>query len=261
MSEVSGTGMSVLLTRPAHQADTLRDAIVAAGGTAVPYPVMDIVARHASDIERELRGLPHADIVIFVSPNAVRHGLAAISADATIAAIGQATAAALTAAGHDDAVVPPQGFDSEALLNAPALRQVAGQRVRIVRGDGGRELLGKTLTARGAQVDYVSVYRRRPHEPTAAEIAGLEAIWRDNGIDYVIAMSVASLEFLLDVLPASCRQDLPASVLVTPSDRVLKTTQERVPGMRTLLAASPDAGDMVAAMITDRNGQMDNVNE
>ncbi|MBM3341571.1 MAG: uroporphyrinogen-III synthase, partial [Betaproteobacteria bacterium] len=51
-------------------------------------------------------------------------------------------------------------IDSEALLATPFLREVAGQHVVIFRGDGGRELLGDTLRARGARVQTVTCYRR-----------------------------------------------------------------------------------------------------
>jgi uroporphyrinogen-III synthase len=40
------------------------------------------------------------------------------------------------------------------------MENVSGQRILIVRGEGGRETLKDTLIARGAQVDYLNVYRR-----------------------------------------------------------------------------------------------------
>ena len=80
------------------------------------------------------------------------------------AAIGQGTVRALAAHGVHGCIAPEQRFDSEALLALPELQaeRVAGQRVLILRGDGGRELLAETLSARGALVDLVSCYRRLP---------------------------------------------------------------------------------------------------
>jgi uroporphyrinogen-III synthase len=254
-------GPRVLLTRPQHQAGPLQDAVRQAGGDVIAFPVMDIVARDAADIDRELGARAVADIVVFVSPNAVQHGSAAARDAKHLAAIGAATAAALQQAGYSADIVPVAGFDSEALLQEAALQQVNGKTVLIVRGDGGRELLAQTLGARGAQVEYLSVYERRRHQPSAAALHELQATWRQHGMDYVIAMSVASLEFMLELLPSTCRHALPASALVTPSARVLKTAQERIPGMRALLSESPATGDLLAAMLADRQAQTDDKND
>lgn len=255
------SGFNVLLTRPEHQAEPLHEAIEAAGGRAVAFPVMDIVARDPIAIADDLASQPAPDIAIFVSPNAVRHGISAARDAGSIAAIGSATAAALHDAGYAADIVPAAGFDSEALLQEPGLQHVAGKTIRIVRGDGGRELLAETLTAGGARVDYLTVYERLVHAATEEELAGLASHWQSSGIDYVIVMSVASLDFLLELLPAACREALPAAVLVTPSARVLKTAQARVPNMRAVLSESPATGDLLAAMLADRQAQMDEVNE
>ncbi|MGB5738682.1 MAG: uroporphyrinogen-III synthase, partial [Woeseia sp.] len=247
--------------RPQHQAGPLDKAIADAGGEVIAFPVMDIVPRERAAIAKDLAALRAADIVIFVSPNAVEYGLVATASAGSVAAIGAATAAALEAAGCTVDIVPESGFDSEALLQEPAMQRVSGKRIQIVRGDGGRELLAATLSARGAEIDYLPVYQRLPHAASPAELAALESAWQSCAIDYVIAMSVASLDFLLELLPASCRQALPAAALVTPSARVLKTVQARIPAMRTLLSESPATADLLAAMLADRQTRTDELNE
>ena len=109
------------------------------------------------------------DLVIFVSANAVRFGADMLDQrrDLKVAAVGQATAAALNAAGYRVSLMPSEGADSEALLAMPQLAHMAGQRVLIVRGTGGRELLSEVLTARGAQVQYAEVYTREAGLPLA----------------------------------------------------------------------------------------------
>lgn len=250
-------GAGVLVTRPEHQAADLVAAVRAAGGRAIPFPVIDIEARRPADLAADLDTLPAADISVFVSRNAVEHGLLAVPPGSRIAAIGDATAEAVVAAGRRVDIAPAAGFDSEALLAEPALQNVAGLHVRIVRGNGGRELLGDTLRQRGAQVHYVEAYARRRHQLREADIATLESAWRGDGIHYVIVLSAATLEHLLGLLPDEFRKRLPDTRLVSPSERVIKTALDRIPRVRALLASSPRAEDIVAAMTGDWRTQTD----
>jgi uroporphyrinogen-III synthase len=147
-------------------------------------------------------------------------------------------------------IYPGNRFDSEHLLQEPELQQVKGKAVRIVRADSGRELLATTLRERGARVDYISAYRRLPKRISDDELHELERTWRAGQIQYVTVMSVATLESLWSVLPDSCRSLLPETPLVTPSERVIQTASERIPGIQAILAPGPQAGDMVRAMTT-----------
>ncbi len=90
-------GLSVLVTRPATQSAGLCTRVRAAGGTALPWPAVRIVAIDAPPAGPDE---PVPDWVLFVSANAVRLGLTGIPAGPRIAAIGPATAAALKAAGR-----------------------------------------------------------------------------------------------------------------------------------------------------------------
>ncbi|NOG32570.1 uroporphyrinogen-III synthase [Halomonas sp. TBZ9] len=64
---------------------------------------------------------------------------------------------------------------SEALLALPSLQRVEQQKVLIVAGEGGRDLLADTLRARGARVTRASVYQRRYQPPDPSGIARLES--------------------------------------------------------------------------------------
>ena len=242
------SGASVLVTRPRSQAAELVAAILREGGAAHCFPVLDIEGRDREVLKREQASLPAADIAVFVSVNAVRHGLDLFPDGVTLAAIGPTTRAAIEAAGRTVDICPHHGFDSEHLLREPGLGSVAGRTIRIVRADSGRELLAETLRDRGARVDYLSVYRRLPRRVSDAELAELERRWRSRAPDFVTVMSVATLDALLSLLPDPCRGALPATPLVTPSDRVIQTARERIPGARTILAPGPQAEEMVGAM-------------
>ncbi|RMG55103.1 MAG: uroporphyrinogen-III synthase [Gammaproteobacteria bacterium] len=60
-----------------------------------------------------------------------------------------------------DLVAPPP-YNSEALLGLPELQDLHGQRLLLLRGEGGRRHLAETLRSRGAQLDEVACYRRLP---------------------------------------------------------------------------------------------------
>jgi len=241
-------GIGVLVTRPRAQASELIAAIEAEGGEAIAFPVLEIAPRRPELVEADADRLEQPDIVIFVSANAVRHGLQ-FAGDAAICAIGPATAAAIEESGFAVSVRPKDGFDSEHLLAEPALQDVSGQNVRIIRGDDGRELLADTLRQRGANVEYLSVYERRLPQYRESELQELASRWQAGDIDFIAVMSVASLANLLELLPAACVERLGDSPLVTPAARVIKEAHNRIPGPRHKLADGPQASEMVRAIV------------
>lgn len=248
MSDRRLQGVGVLVTRPRAQAHELTGAIEAEGGYACRFPVMEIAALDRLDVARRAARLAKPDIVLFVSPNAVEHGID-FAAGARVAVIGPATARAVEAAGRRVDIRPAAGYDSEHLLAEDALRDVAGKRLRIVRGRDGRELLAGEMRRRGAVVDYLSVYDRRLPEVGAEARADLEAQWRAGRINVVTVMSVGSLTNLVELLPEWCAAQLESTPLVTPADRVIKEALKRFPASRPVLAPGPGASDMVQAII------------
>ena len=190
--------------------------------------------------------------MIFVSSNAVRAGHTS-AASARIAAIGPATARVARQHGLEIDILSPHGFTSEHLLETPELQQVDGKVVRIIRGNGGRELLAETLRERGAIVEYLEVYARRVPAYTADEIAAIERRFVAGDIDVVTIMSADSFVNLLALLPSTCHDALRKTPLVTPATRVIIEVEKRFPGIPTTLAQGPQANDIVAAIVTCAN--------
>ncbi|MEK7696634.1 MAG: uroporphyrinogen-III synthase, partial [Pseudomonadota bacterium] len=117
-------GARVLVTRPAAQAQSLAQRIEQAGGEAIRFPTLEIAAaRDVAALEHVLAGIARFDLAIFISPNAVAHGLAhlkmhgSLPARLAVAAIGRGTAKTLTDAGVTGVISPTEGSDSAA---APA---------------------------------------------------------------------------------------------------------------------------------------------
>ena len=239
--------VGVLVTRPRAQAADLIDAIERLGGTAICFPVIEIVPRDDAAIAADAAALPDADIALFVSRNAVECGLA-YAEGAMKGATGPSTAAAIESAGQSVDIVSDHGYDSESLLALPALRDVAGKQIRIIRGGDGRELLADTLHERGATVNYLSVYERRRPQIEAPQLADIEALWRGEKIHVITVMSVQSLDNLASLLPKWCEKQIESLPLVTPAARVIKETLDRYPDASPVLAAGPTAADMVDAI-------------
>ncbi len=170
-------GLGVVLTRPRAQAEALARLLEERGARVIVFPALDIVPAPVS--AESLAALPGAHLAIFVSANAVEHGLAAARragpwpAPLAVAAVGEATATALRNSGFARVISPQERFDSEALLDCPELQAVAGQNIIVFRGVGGREHLRSTLESRGARVSYVECYRRvrPPTDPVPLQAA------------------------------------------------------------------------------------------
>lgn len=228
---VSGLGgRAILVTRPAGQADTLARLIESVGGRAIVFPAIAICdVRDPSRVNALIDALDTFDAAIFISPNAVERGMAAITARRAmpaalqVIAIGSASARALRDRGVASVVAPRTKSDSEALLELPELSQVQGKRIAIFRGEGGRAFLGDTLKARGATVEYVECYRR---EKPDVDVAGLARSWTREGIAGVVATSSEGLRNLHEMLDESGRSRLAATTLFVPHPRIAETASE-----------------------------------
>lgn len=215
-------GLSVLVTRPAHQAESLCDQISAAHGRPIRFPTLEILGPADKAAARAaLATVRDADLLIFVSTNAVQYAFPLlpdeIPLELEIAAIGRATARKLDAVGLP-ATLTPERMDSEGLLALPALKPIAGKRVIVLRGNGGRELIADTLGARGADVQQIEVYRRRRPERSAAA-RNLVSGW-DQLVDVVIATSNTILDNLLEIVGEGGGQRLRRTPLVVVSNRM-----------------------------------------
>lgn len=240
-------GRTIVVTRPRAQAAPLAEAIAAAGGTPLLFPLLDIApAADPAPLAAAIERLADYALAVFISPNAVDYSLPAIltagpwPARLIPAAVGQGTVKALAAHGVNGCVAPGERFDSEALLELPALQsgQVAGRRVAIFRGDGGRELLADTLRERGATVDCIACYRR---SPPAGGADVLLAAWQAGRLDAITVSSSEGLRYLVDMLDADGRARLSVTPLFVPHARIAENAR-LLDLQQVVLTAPADAG-------------------
>jgi uroporphyrinogen-III synthase len=256
-SEGNLHGARVLVTRPAHQTEVLCTKIEAAGGEAIRFPTLAIADPADRDsLNQALAQAASTDWAIFVSPNAVARGLpclraASPSATLRYAAVGAATAYALTKAGIHDVLVPANRFDTEGLLECLPPNEVRGKTILLFRGEGGRTLLADTLTARGARVLHAVCYRRvRP----IAETAALARVLKDE-VDVIVVTSREGLDNLLAMVPATGHATLRRTALIVTSHRQAEAAQAQGFTGPVIEAANTDDDSIVAALRAWRAGR------
>lgn len=251
-------GVAVLVTRPEHQATPLCDLLASAGADVVRLPALLIKA--VNDGGWSLRKNPAGtfDVIIFTSANAVHFGASLVgqTGAAMLAALGPATARALQARGLN-AETPAGGFDSEHLLQHPRLEHAKGQRILIIKGRQGRELLRDRLTERGAVVVTAEVYERSRVEYSSAELATLAARFAAGDIDIITATSVDVAQALVHLGTQTLRNHLERVHWLVPGARVAQAVRGLGITAPLIHATSAEDHDLLAAIVRWRSSVSD----
>jgi uroporphyrinogen-III synthase len=248
---MSLAGRHVVVTRPAGQAAHLATALAGQGAIPVFYPVLEIrdLVDVAPVLDAAIR-LDNYDLAVFVSPNAIEKALALIlprrswPVGLRVAALGKSSERELARHGLHDVISPALRFDSEALLELSELTQVHGKRVIIFRGDGGRELLGETLKARGATIEYVTCYRRsRPQ----LDPAPLLKLWEEGKLDAMILTSSEGLRNCFDMVGHLGQAWLKKTPAFVPHARIAE--QAKVLGLAQVIPTEPGDDGLLTGLM------------
>lgn len=242
-------GATIVVTRPAASAQTLKRRIRALGGVALGMP--GVTLRAAPDDAAARAGLAaarQADVAVFISPAAVRFAFALrprlrFARDTLVCAIGAATAAALRRRGVRRVLRPARRQDSEGLLELPELARLRGKRVVLIGAPGGRELLADTLRARGAKLAHAHVYARGTPRYRRAQLAALE---HAPAPLLTLLSSAETLANLRATLPLELFARLAAGDIVTSSARLAAAARASL-FANVHVAASALPGDLLAA--------------
>lgn len=160
---------AILVTRPAPDGERLQHALQQMGWQCVWQPLITITAgTEQAQVPEALRTLTEADWLIAVSKHAVyyanealQHAAMAWPCAPRYIAVGGATAAMWQTMNTPPIFLPEQE-NSEGILALPELSAPHGCKVVILRGQSGREQLATELTRRGAKVQYLACYQRKP---------------------------------------------------------------------------------------------------
>ena len=214
-------GKTVLVTRPAHQADDMVRRIEVLGGRAVCLPAVTLAEpADWAPVDAAIGRLAETGWVVFTSVNGVHAFIGRLRkcgrdlralGGVRLAAIGPATAEALRGY-HLEPDVVPEEYNSEGL--AAALRErVRGTRVLLARADRGIDLLRDELSA-VAEVEQVAVYSQR--DAVLEEHPEALAALRAGAIDYVTLTSSNIARVIGSALTGGVRGVKPALVCISP---------------------------------------------
>lgn len=190
----------IVITRPQAQAVGLAQQIAARGREPVIFPLLEILPlSDTAELQATLAQLDSYAMAVFVSPNAIDAAFRHIPQwppRVAIGIVGEGSRMALGRHGvtAQNATIfsPPDvtKTDSEGLLQALDLHGLRGQRILIVRGESGRELLADSLRAAGAEVFSLPAYRRRAPLMTAALTTQLQQLLNSQN-DWIVTSSEA----------------------------------------------------------------------
>jgi len=245
--------LTVLVTRPATQADGWVDRLRECGidARALPLLAIDPVA-DTTALQSTWHQLEALDLVMFVSPNAVHGFFNARPPGATwppalrAAATGPGSVQALSTAGvpQGRCVAPTQApFDSSALWARLRDEGWSGRRVLVVRGDGGRDEFAQALRDAGATVTFVQAYARQlPHWNDAERTLAQAALERPKAHAWLLS-SAEAVAHLPTLLPGT---DWQRSAAVASHARIADAAR-RI-GFGRVEPASPTVEAIVAAL-------------
>ncbi|QLG89232.1 uroporphyrinogen-III synthase [Chitinibacter bivalviorum] len=234
-------GLRLWVTRPAAQAADLSLALAEQGADVVAFPLLDIAPPlDPLPLQQALARLSDYDLAIFISPSAIEAVFAVMTEpwpnSLAAAVIGPGSAKRAAELGIQQLIYPASQFDSEGLLAMPQMQQLAGQRVVIFRGQGGRELLPHALTAAGAQVQLISAYQRLAPSWNASELLTQLA----HGCDGLIVSSSEAAQHLFHLGGEQAQLKLQSVQYFAPHPRIISALQAKG-ALHTVLT---DAGDL-----------------
>jgi uroporphyrinogen III methyltransferase/synthase len=204
-------GRTMLVTRPAHQCDSLVERLTELGANVLVQPAIEIgPPTDWSAADAAISQLASFDWLVFSSANGVSSFLERLShhgrdlralGSVRLAAIGPGTADAL-AEYHLRADLQPDEFRAEALAES-LLPAAVGKRLLLLRASRGRKVLAETLAAAGAEVQQAVVYESRDVTQADADVV---AALRHGEVDWITVTSSAIARSLAALLGEDLRR-------------------------------------------------------
>jgi uroporphyrinogen III methyltransferase/synthase len=198
-------GQTILVTRPAAQAETLAAPLRDLGARVLIQPAIEIgPPQDWKPVDQAIGSLGEYDLLVFCSHNGVGYFLSRTLqlgfdlrqlAGVQLAVVGSKTAQSL-AEFHLRADIVPPDFRAQSLA-AQLSPAAAGKRILVVRASRGEDVLADQLQSAGAQVTQVVAYSHRDVRQADPDILNLA---RAGKIDWVTITSSGTAESVANLL-------------------------------------------------------------
>lgn len=160
-------GWRVLVPRGGPWGHGVASDLRAAGAVSIVAPMINFApANDTEDLARALKALAAGSfdwltVTSATTVDVLSAHQAQVPSTTHIAAVGETTAAALTAAGYQVDLVPPEDNSAEGLLRELAQFEQYGPALRVLtlRSDIAKPVLTEGLIARGHTVESIVAYR------------------------------------------------------------------------------------------------------
>jgi uroporphyrinogen III methyltransferase / synthase len=216
------TGKTILVTRSVGQSSQFSERLTASGANVIEMPALEIAPPdHWDDLDNAISQLSNFHWLILTSTNAVDYffrrlfhqGKDTIALmGVKIAVVGEKTAKSLQQQYSLKPDFIPPNFVADSLINNFP-EEITGQKILFPRVEsGGREILVKEFTAKGAEVVEVAAYKSCC--PTNIPSVAKEALL-NHQIDAITFASSKTVQFFYQLTekvlidkPANCLKDV-----------------------------------------------------
>lgn len=213
MSPEPLAGRRIVITRPRHQSESLKNALEALGAEVVVAPAIRIEPpEHPERLDEAVSRADDFDWIVFTSANAVDAFFEHAESKplCALAAIGPATAAALVERGVRATIVPKRYVAEEVFEALSRHTNLSGKKILLPRADIAREALPKLLREAGADVEVVAAYTT---VPATEDIERAIELVRDGSVDAVTFTSGSTVRSFFSAADDAVRKSVtPASI-------------------------------------------------
>ncbi len=256
MTSLPLSGKTILVTRAAGQSSQFTALLKQQGAMVLEMPAIEITPPSSWDaLDHAIAHLDQFDWLILTSTNGVDYFFERLAAQqrsladlATlkIAVVGQKTAQRLQNQGRQPDFIPPDFVADSLVEHFP--EAVQALKILFPRVEtGGREILVKELTAKGAEVTEVPAYQSGCAKTMPSDIATALQQQQIDIITFASSKTVSCFYQLLQTLPTAL--PLPSSFCLASIGPQTSTTCQQLFGRVDLEATDYTLEGLTAAIV------------